>query len=171
MMFRRWKSDTGQHIDAFHSVLLSCRTNKPPYISKQRLQRPLVARKNGLFLFRMPGDVSLLYCERSAAPSHGARPPRRGDRLTRLARRPATIDRHDVSGNVRGPSEQRKTTTSATSSGSHQRPSGTTDNIAATASGRDAFSRSVKGVWTSPGATAFTRIPSAASSRPSSMAR
>ena len=50
----------------------------------------------------MPGDVSLLYCERSAAPSHGARPPRRGDRLTQLARRPAAIDRHDVFGNVRG---------------------------------------------------------------------
>ena len=50
----------------------------------------------------MPGNVSLLYCERSAAPSHGARPPRRGDRLTQLARRPATIDRHDMSGNVRG---------------------------------------------------------------------
>ena len=70
-----------QNIDAFHSVLLSCRANKPPYISKQRLQRPLVARKNGLFLFRMPGDVSLLYCERSAGPSHGA-----------LARRDEEID-------------------------------------------------------------------------------
>jgi hypothetical protein len=59
--------------------------------------------KNGLFLFRMHGAVSLLYCERSAAPSRRARPPQQGDRLTRLARRPATIDRHDVSGNVRGP--------------------------------------------------------------------
>ena len=44
----------------------------------------------------MPRDVSLLYCERSAAPSHGARPPRRGDRLTQLARRPAAIDRHET---------------------------------------------------------------------------
>src|SRR6516165_11171352 len=53
----------------------------------------------------------------------------------------------------RAPSEHRKTTTFATSSGSHQRPSGTTDNMAASAPGRDAFIRSVKPVWTNPGAT------------------
>src|SRR5262249_45234383 len=57
------------------------------------------------------------------------------------------------------PSEQRKTTTSAASSGSHQRPSGTTDNIAACLSAGSDLIRSVRGVWTNPGATAFTRIP------------
>src|ERR1700732_2833334 len=57
------------------------------------------------------------------------------------------------------PSEHTETTTSATSSGSHQRPCGTTDNNAASAPGWAAKYRSVNGVWTSPGATAFTRIP------------
>jgi hypothetical protein len=56
-------------------------------------------------------------------------------------------------------SEQGKMTASATSSGSHHRPCGTADNIAASAPGWRALIRSAVGVRTSPGATAFTRIP------------
>jgi hypothetical protein len=50
-------------------------------------------------------------------------------------------------------------TASATSSGSHHRPCGTADNIAASAPGWRALIRSAVGARTSPGATAFTRIP------------
>ena len=62
-------------------MLLSCRTNKPTYISKQQLQQPLIAGKNGPFLFRMPGMFLsfIVIAKRNAAPSHGT--PRRDEEI------------------------------------------------------------------------------------------
>ena len=100
-MFRRWKSNTGQHVDDFAAC---CSAAGPT--SRPTSARTAVATANSEKKWSFPvpdaGDISLPHCEGQRSAISRRSPPRRGDRLTRLARPPATIDRHDVSGNVRG---------------------------------------------------------------------